>query len=99
MEEKNKKILVITVIIIAIIAIATISAMAYTSSKNKKENKTVAGTAETPKVVSGSTKKSEGGNSGLSSVEISSHQAKKAGKMEGYNILGKIRNSKSKSRM
>ncbi len=90
MEEKNKKILVITVIIIAIIAIATISAMAYTSSKNKKENKTVAGTAETPKVVSGSTKKSEGGNSGLSSVEISS-SSKKVGKLEGYNILGKIR--------
>lgn len=90
MEEKNTKIFIIIAVVVAVVAIATISAMAYTSNKNKKENITVVGTTETPKVVSGSTKKTEGGNSGLSSVEISS-SSKKAGKMEGYNIIGKIR--------
>lgn len=90
MEEKNKKVLIIISITIAIIVIATISAMAYTSIKNKKEDKTIVATAEAPKIVSGSTKKTEGGQSELTSVDITS-SSKKAGKMEEYNILGKIR--------
>lgn len=89
MEEKKNKIIIICLVAAVIIIIAAISVMAYTASKSKNENKKIVANAETPKIISGSTKKTGSAKSELTSVDISS-SSKKAGKMEDYNIIGEI---------
>ena len=89
MEEKKTKIIGIVIgIIIAIIIIAIGTAIFFTIRGNKKDDKKEA-QAETPEVISGSSKKVTAGNTTLNSIDVSSSSKSKK-KMEEYVILGEI---------
>ena len=82
MEEKKTKIIGIVIgIIIAIIIIAIGTAIFFTIRGNKKDNKKEA-QAETPEVISGSSKKVTAGNTTLNSIDVSSSSKSKKNETE-----------------
>jgi len=89
MEDNKKNIIGIIIGIITIIIILALGIVVYKTLKDEPKVEPEAKVEEAPKVLSGNAKKATGGNSELSSVDISSSSKEKK-QMEGYDIIGQI---------